>query len=619
MGYKALYRKYRPKNFDEVKGQEHIVQTLKNIINTRKISHAYLFSGPRGVGKTSVAKIFASLVNCYHNNDDFCKLCKMCEEEINQNLDIIEMDAASNNGVDSIRELKEKIEHLPVNGKYKVYIIDEVHMLSKGAFNALLKTLEEPPSHAIFILATTDPQKIPVTILSRVQRFNFRRIANSVLSEQIQSVLHQENIKYDPKVLTYISRLAIGGMRDALSMIDQANAYGNGEIKLEDVIYAFGITSIESLIKLANYLYEGQIDEALKLFNDLKNGGIDYKEFLNSFIDLFKDYLIYQKTMNIKLFELINMADFETIKFDEKFALDSFDLLYKLEKDLYYSDEPFQLIEVYLIKMSKQKPQVKKDIAQTQNELRGEEMKNNTDKKKDLQSDTLTSVLSQTQELVIESNIDATSNDIIENDILTGVYDNPFDDEQGIIDTREIDLLSDPTSIIDKDNLQGIKKFDSSYPENMTYKCKYTIEDLIQILLRANVEKLNSAKSVLKTVDLFSKECEDLVKALKEVSVKAANDEYLLLTSNHFGALKYLSEVENTQVVQDFLKSKFHSNLNISLILISKSLFNQIKDEYIKRNETGTLILDEKFALPTIEIEKSDSATKRLFKLLSED
>ncbi len=314
--------------------------------------------------------------------------------------------SASNNGVDSIRELRDKIQHLPSAGNYKIYIIDEVHMLSKGAFNALLKTLEEPPAHAIFIFATTDPQKIPLTILSRVQRFNFRRMNNDTLVSQIKNILEQEGIRYDEESLPYIARLAAGSMRDALSIIDQANAYGNGHIRFSDVMYSFGITSNDNLIKIINSLYDGNSAEALSVFNDLKSGGIDPKQFVESLLLIFKDYIIYEKTYKESLFEILTLDQLNALKFDLGYAINSSELLYKLVKEMFYANgNLFQLIELYLVKMAREVgiKEAKKEV----------EVMPIDKSDKNTKSESISQILSQTQEIVLESNADSSINEIL--------------------------------------------------------------------------------------------------------------------------------------------------------------------------------------------------------------
>lgn len=232
MKYQALYRKYRPKTFDDVCGQQIVVQTLKNVIKNNKLTHAYLFIGPRGTGKTSIAKIFAKTINCLEPHDGIsCEKCDMCvSNNTNENVDIIEMDAASNNGVDEIREIRNHITLLPTVSKYKIYIIDEVHMLTQGAFNALLKTLEEPPEHIIFVLATTEPQKIPLTIMSRCQSFEFKPISTSIIKDRLKYISEKENIKIDDESLDLIAEESNGGLRDAVSMLDQLNEIGRAHV-----------------------------------------------------------------------------------------------------------------------------------------------------------------------------------------------------------------------------------------------------------------------------------------------------------------------------------------------------------------------------------------------------
>ena len=253
MGYKALYRTYRPQTFDEVAGQKQIIQTLKNAIKENKIAHAYLFTGPRGTGKTTMAKLLAKALNCESNNKpcDECESCLAISE--GSYPDVIEIDAASNNGVDEVRNLIDKVKYAPIEGKYKVYIIDEVHMMSQGAFNALLKTLEEPPAHVIFVLATTEPHKVLPTILSRCQRFDFGRISRKDIEERLMTVLLSEGVEYEDGVIELVSELCDGGMRDALSILDQTIAYAGNYIKEEHVRDIYGIVSNSEKIEFVKF------------------------------------------------------------------------------------------------------------------------------------------------------------------------------------------------------------------------------------------------------------------------------------------------------------------------------------------------------------------------------
>lgn len=296
MSYLALYRKYRPVDFNNVYGQEEVVTVLKNAIVTGKISHAYLFCGPRGTGKTTIAKIVARLVNCDNLIDgNPCGKCYNCLNYLNSN-DIVEIDAASNNGVDEIRELRDKVNLVPSNAKYKVYIIDEVHMLTMQAFNALLKTLEEPPSHVIFILATTEPHKIPLTISSRCQKFRFSKISDDKIVDRLKDICYCENISTDDDTLYEIARLSDGGMRDAINILDQLVAYSNGNITIDDVYKVNGSVSYNDLYNLLNNIIINNKIEIINFVDYLNNSGKDITKFIEELLIFLKDVIIFKNT-----------------------------------------------------------------------------------------------------------------------------------------------------------------------------------------------------------------------------------------------------------------------------------------------------------------------------------
>ena len=293
--YQALYRKYRPKTFDEVVGQDVIVKTLKNSIKNNLVSHAYLLAGPRGTGKTSIAKIFAKVLNCY-NPVDFepCNECISCEQaNNNQNIDIIEIDAASNNGVDEIREIRNKIALVPTNSKYKVYIIDEVHMLTTQAFNALLKTLEEPPKHIIFIFATTEPQKLPQTILSRCQRFDYKKVSNDEIVRRLKYIAEKENINIDEESLYEIAKLSDGGMRDSISLLDQALAYSDDKITIEEIHEINGSLAKEELDSLILSMLNGELVDVIEKIEKYDSMGKNLIKITQEIIERMKDCLLY--------------------------------------------------------------------------------------------------------------------------------------------------------------------------------------------------------------------------------------------------------------------------------------------------------------------------------------
>ena len=308
MLYQALYRKYRPKTFNDVCGQKIVVQTLKNTINYNKLTHAYLFVGPRGTGKTSLAKIFAKTINCEHpvdgNSCEECDICKLSNN--NENVDIIEMDAASNNGVDEIREIKNHVTLMPTFSKYKVYIIDEVHMLSSGAFNALLKTLEEPPKHVIFILATTEPQKVPLTILSRCQCFEFKSIPLNLMKEKIKFICEKENIKIEDDAVEQICIDSNGGLRDAIGLLDQLNSYTNGDIKKDDVLLLNGRLSEKEINEFILNISNNDINNSFNFSNIIDEQGKDYQFICEDIIKYLKNSLLdYQINKSNKLIEKV--------------------------------------------------------------------------------------------------------------------------------------------------------------------------------------------------------------------------------------------------------------------------------------------------------------------------
>jgi DNA polymerase-3 subunit gamma/tau len=292
--HKALYRAYRPQTFDDMVGQRHVIKTLKNQIKNDNIGHAYLFTGTRGTGKTSTAKIFARAVNCLNSVDqEPCNKCETCESILNDNtMDTIEIDAASNNSVDDIRELRESVKYSPTNCKYKVYIIDEVHMLSQGAFNALLKTLEEPPSYVIFILATTEPHKIPATILSRCQRFDFKRVTVDEMVKRMQDICAGENIESEEKALNLIATNSQGALRDALSILDQCMSFGEDKITYDDVVELMGTVNIDQLFDLSQYIIDQDIKKSLQSLNEFISWGKDIRNLINDLISHFRNLMV---------------------------------------------------------------------------------------------------------------------------------------------------------------------------------------------------------------------------------------------------------------------------------------------------------------------------------------
>ncbi|MBD5431134.1 MAG: DNA polymerase III subunit gamma/tau [Lactobacillus sp.] len=372
MAYQALYRKWRPRTFDSVIGQEAITETLKNAIERGTISHAFLFAGPRGTGKTSCAKIFAKALNCTNlQNGEPCNECENCVAADNGSMpDIMEIDAASNNGVDEIRDIRDKVKYAPTQGKYKVYIIDEVHMLSMGAFNALLKTLEEPPEHVVFILATTELQKVPATIISRTQRYNFKRISKADLEKRMKYILEQEHISYEDKALAVIAQVADGGMRDALSILDQLLSYEADKINYNDALQITGFAAKERIEQILLALLNQDTTGALTQTRLALADGASAKNILDELIDMATNSLIINKANDQE-----NNSNFLTEDFAEKikdipseryFSL--INLANNALNDLRYTNQQQIPLEVFLVAASQKNPETNTNSAETKPE-----------------------------------------------------------------------------------------------------------------------------------------------------------------------------------------------------------------------------------------------------------
>jgi DNA polymerase III subunit gamma/tau len=357
MAYQALYRVYRPQKFEDVVGQTHIIKTLQNALLQEKFSHAYLFSGPRGTGKTTAAKILSKAVNCEKApTAEPCNECAACRGITDGSIsDVIEIDAASNNGVDEIRDIRDKVKYAPSAVKYKVYIIDEVHMLSIGAFNALLKTLEEPPAHVIFILATTEPHKIPLTIISRCQRFDFKRIAPDDMLPRMKNILSSQRVSAEEEALYAVAKAAEGGMRDALSLLDQAISYSEETVTLEDVLSITGAVSQEFLLQAAKAVYEQNVVEALNAVENLIRNGKDPLRFVEDLIFYYRDLLLYQSgAHNPDLLERAIINE-EFKRLSEEISADFIhEVIHKLnhaQQEMKWTNHPRVLLEVALVKL----------------------------------------------------------------------------------------------------------------------------------------------------------------------------------------------------------------------------------------------------------------------------
>ena len=355
MSYTALYRKFRPLRFDEIVGQEHITRTLRNQIIAGRVGHAYLFNGGRGTGKTSAAKVLARAVNCLNPQDgEPCNECEICKAALSGSLtDIVEMDAASNNSVEDVRSIREEVNFLPTLAKYRVYIIDEVHMLSPGAFNALLKTLEEPPAHVKFILATTEPQKLPATILSRCQRFDFKKISNENIVKRLEYIVKESNIEITEDALKLIAILSEGAMRDALSILERCLQDGDGKIDEDKIKDLAGIPKLTYIHAIVKAFLGYNVEDAIKAVDVVLNEGKDLNNLLWEIIKYVKDILVFKATGKLEIYSESEIAEIKQLAdiVDKQRLLYIITDLSKLENDMKWSSQKSILFQVEIIKL----------------------------------------------------------------------------------------------------------------------------------------------------------------------------------------------------------------------------------------------------------------------------
>ena len=377
MAYQALYRKYRPTTFNEVVGQETIIQTLKNAKAQDRVAHAYLFCGPRGTGKTTIAKIFARMLNCTSTEDNQpCGECENCKMALNgSHPDIIEIDAASNNGVEEVRNLIDRVKYAPMQGQYKIYIIDEVHMMTKSAFNALLKTIEEPPKHIVFIFATTEPNKVLPTIISRCQRFDFSKVSAKDIVQRLTTVCEQEKIQIDAEAIGLIASLADGGMRDALSILDQCVAYCSSEIHIADVRKIYGVLTLDDIGQLFANLYHKDIEKLMTELQHISDQGMDLVRFTSDFISILKNSVIYDYSPTTTLMddstkELIQKYFVEA---PMNFRLAVLDSLMDTYNKFQYASNVLDYIETGLLKTISQSYEEKSPVKQEISEMKTSE------------------------------------------------------------------------------------------------------------------------------------------------------------------------------------------------------------------------------------------------------
>lgn len=557
--YQVLYRKYRPVDFDSVVGQDSIIKTLKNSIKNSNFSHAYMFFGPRGTGKTSVSKIFARNINCLNPQDGTaCHECDACKVSFSKDcVDIIEIDAASNNGVDEIRDLKNKISLVPSELKYKVYIIDEVHMLSIGAFNALLKTLEEPPAHAIFILATTDPQKVPETIISRCQCYSFKRISDENLYSRLKFVCNEENIDIEDEVLKNIAILSDGGLRDALGMLDMLSSYCESKITLSDLENLNGTISNLEISKLYNCIFSSDIKEMLLLINDYNSKGKNLiqivVQLLNFCRNIVVDYYLLDKKCDYSLNKVQSFVN----------------ILNDRINDMKKSGNPKFFIEMLFIKF-------------VNDHLNGSNYSENTLVDKNIPSN-----FSQKNEQIIK-NIDILNNNI---------------DKVAVNDSKSTNFsVTDSDESIDNINTDDLKvesdiKVILNISEIMHIRANNTLVNAKKPLLASEMSKFDELKTYV-----YNPNYGFIVSGLLDSNLCAVSEDSIIISFEYESKVENL--VNNIFKIEEVYNEITNSNKKIS-ILSSKD-WNQLKNDYIvkKKNNIDFSIIDE--PLPLFEESKKD-------------
>lgn len=566
MAYKSLYRKYRPSKFDDVYGQYFIIKTLNNAIENNKVSHAYLFTGTRGTGKTTIAKIFAKMVNCLDMHDNKpCGKCEIClKENTDEIQDIIEIDAASNNGVDEIRELKNKIKLVPVMCKYKVYIIDEVHMLSTGAFNALLKTLEEPPEHVIFILATTEPQKLPITIISRCQRFDFEKISVQDIFNRLKYIACNEKIDITDEALTEISKMSDGAMRDAIGTLDQVSSYADKSITIDDIYILKGIVSTDILLKLSKSYIDRDLNGILDIIEDMYISGKNFSLILENMLLLFRNVLIFKKAPTYFKNKDMYLKN-EIIELSEELDIRSVEnIITKLEKlsqNMSASNYPRVLFELCLL-----------SDYNGSNENAVKQSQNFEEKSKIQIIDEKKSLKNETQHL---------------NNSIT-------DEKKKKIKSDKIGLKSESDIIINE--ITNETRFEFN---RQTNNKKVLINNTIALASSKN-KKIIQDNFLKLDKYLIERKYKNAATILKDASIAAASDDHLLLT------YKYLSMVEDNDNELDVIRELLSKLLSkeYKIVAITDDEWREQRPYYLNLKKShGTIELIEE----TVENEISEN------------
>lgn len=566
MGYKALYRTYRPTSFEEVVGQKHIITTLMNAVKQNKTAHAYLLCGPRGTGKTSVARLLAKAVNCEDKENAPCNVCENCKaSDAGTHQDIVEIDAASSSGVDQIRDLIEKVKYSPIQGKFKVYIIDEVHMLSQGAFNALLKTLEEPPAHVIFVLATTEPYKVLPTIISRCQRYDFGKVAQDEIIQRLRYVVDTEGIKVDDEALRLVAVLSDGGMRDALSILDQCIAYAQDEITVKHVNDIYGITTIKEKMELIQNIFDKDARSLLNTIQSLNEKGVDIRRLTNDLVEVLKESVIYSYTSDSGLLQILNVEEVETISNnkDANTLLKMIDVLMEATVSYRNASNVTSYFEVAVLKM-----------------------------------------------------IGATTEKAQVVEVVKPIV--------SLEPKRE--SMAKPEVKIEKEVVDNIEISDEEIQEEVKPKKQESIptldsEFVLSLLSGASKENKELDKQIWNTLDSKSREmtCAKCATILKHTEIAASGQDYLVLATDSTAEANQINDLQLNQELYYFVKEQ--CDLDKMIYAIDKNLFARITQEFKERwtkNELPDAAIITKYK-KVVTKEKKKTSEEKLIDLFGEE
>lgn len=596
MVYKALYRTYRPHSFETVVGQKHIVQTLQNALKQRKISHAYLFCGPRGTGKTTVAKLVAKSVNCINQEQAPCNECEYCKSiQSGNHPDVIEIDAASNNGVDEIRDLIEKVKYAPLQAKYKVYIVDEVHMLTQGAFNALLKTLEEPPSHVIFILATTEPHKVLPTIISRCQRYDFVRVNTKAIQGRIEEVLDQENIKYESEATRLISQLADGGVRDALSILEQVIAYSGEELSTQHVNDIYGIATTQDKFRILDAIIRKDVSDLMNEIDFISKKNIDIKRLTNDLMELLKESIVFAFTNDQKLLNKLSVNEAQSLnRIEPLVGLKMIEDLMDTAEKYRTASDLMSYFEIGLLKVmghlthTEAKPQIieKVEVAKKPTE-------------KNIQP--LKEIVNKVEKPIIK---EAKNNEV----------------KQGIEEEKVQDVVQDKELKNEDKKAEAIQNDQNSF--NIKDQIRIlSIEDRIALFVAGDkVVRLKLSQEWMKIANSkLDFKWAKVAHLLADTDLVAANTEFLAVSHSDSEIVSELNSLDHEEELISFVEYLFNEPRRV--FAMSKEEYAEAVNEFMKRSTQGKLpeakVVSKKIKKQKIKID--DDVESAVFDLFGEE